>query len=223
MHRSRADGENHSHSPDSIDKIARVRVCVRACSRARTTSRCDWEACLIWVSDGVSDEDEMKRAPESQSAKCSPSSPQHEWNHSAFNLIKRKKEKKPTHIHRSAHHRTHTYIGIGIIRLTHLLLRMLTVSPCPDLLHTMPPPILSPFRETAFAISHPPPFRYRARGSLLLLSAALHSLCALRIHDAKVRSANGFNGAPTASALPGNGRIRRCIKFTLQQPTKTLI
>lgn len=129
-------------------------------------------------------------------------------------------KKNPTQTHS---HRAHTYIGI--IRLTHLLLGMLTVSPCPDLLHTVPPSQLffPPFPRPRFAISHPPPFRYRARGSLLLLSAALHSLCALRIHDAKVRSANGFNGAPTASALPGNRRIRRCIKFTLQQPTKTLI
>ena len=28
--------------------------------------------------------------------------------------------------------------------------------------------------------------------------------CALRIHDAKVRRANGFDGAPAASALLGN-------------------
>lgn len=41
-----------------------------------------------------------------------------------------------------------------------------------------------------------PGFLYQTHRSLLL-SPALHGLCALRIHDAKVRSANGFNGAPT--------------------------
>lgn len=86
------------------------------------------------------------------------------------------------------------------IRFTHLLLQTLTPSPCRDFIH-IPPPSFA-FRRNAVAkISLR--FGYQTSGSLLLLSPALHSLCALRIHDAKVRSANGFNGAPTIeSSLP---------------------
>lgn len=90
---------------------------------------------LRWRWNGESD-----RKPKRQM--FSASSPQHERNNSALISIwlKERRKKKPTHTHTHTHrhaHRTHTYIGI--IRLTHLLLRMLTVSPCPDLLHTMPP------------------------------------------------------------------------------------
>lgn len=60
-----------------------------------------------------------------------------------------------------------------------------------------------PYHAPSFAIRQKScdcnisPFQYQTHGSLLLVSPALHGPCALRIHDAKVRSANGFNGAPT--------------------------
>lgn len=73
---------------------------------------------------------------------------------------------------------------------TNLLLQKLIRAPS---LHTMP--VRFAYKTTGLREIFPG-FQYQTRGSLLL-SPALHSLCALRIYDAKVRSANGFNGAPT--------------------------
>lgn len=83
-----------------------------------------------------------------------------------------------------------------IIRLTHLLLQKLTVAPCRDFLHTMPLSVFA-IGQTGCVGNISPVSVSNAQIFTTLLSPALHSLCALRIHDAKVRSANGFNGAPT--------------------------
>lgn len=87
---------------------------------------------------------------------------------------------------------------IRIIRLTHLLIHKLRRAPSQDFLHTMPVSYIKQY-VSCVCVSVSGiflRFRYQTRRSSLL-SPASHSLCALRIHDAKVRSANGFNGAPT--------------------------
>ena len=82
-----------------------------------------------------------------------------------------------------------------IIRLTHLLLHKLIRAPSPDFHHTMPVSVAT-IQWGWLCVKYVPRFCYQTHGSVLL-SPALHRLCALRIYDAKVRSANGFNGAPT--------------------------
>lgn len=77
------------------------------------------------------------------------------------------------------------------VRLTHLLLQKEIRAPSRDFFHSM-----SVSFDNQLCVEYFPGLRIK-RTDLSLLSPALHSLCALRIHDAKVRIANGFNGAPT--------------------------
>lgn len=81
---------------------------------------------------------------------------------------------------------------------TDLLIHKLRRAPSRDFLHTMPVSYIKQYVScVCVSVSRIfLRFRYQTRRSSLL-SPASHSLCALRIHDAKVRSANGFNGAPT--------------------------